>query len=371
MKKNYKLANSLIGFIVFLLLILFILYSTNIYVNQFDEIENAIQLNSKNIKKVDFPTDSLKIMSWNIKFAGGRIDFYIDCHGDRVKMTSEEVTGNLSKIVQKINTYNPDILFIQEIDFESDRSGSINMVQWILDHTQLNYGTYASQWDVGYLPEKFIGKVNTGNAIFSKWELTNAQRISLPLKIEQGPVDLFFYPRRNILTTEIAPPGKKKMYLLNTNIEKSSIDLTRSNQIKLLREKVERLLLGRDKIIVFGGSLNTIPPDSKKKNNFDDDICSDKTNTSADYSAENELLRPFYAKFREIIPLNENLKEETNYYTFTSNGNGYWNRRLDYLFTNRSWKDGLVHQNHARGGLETMKLSDHAPITGTLFLNIE
>jgi endonuclease/exonuclease/phosphatase family metal-dependent hydrolase len=47
---------------------------------------------------------------------------------------------------------------------------------------------------------------------------------------------------------------------------------------------------------------------------------------------------------------------------------GFWNRKLDYLFTNGRFRvdSAVTHQDTASGGLATMPLSDHAPISVTL-----
>ena len=38
-------------------------------------------------------SDTLRVMTWNVKFGGGRIDFFFDGHGDRVRMNEAEVLG--------------------------------------------------------------------------------------------------------------------------------------------------------------------------------------------------------------------------------------------------------------------------------------
>jgi len=130
------------------------------------------------------------------------------------------------------------------------------------------------------------------------------------------------------------------------------------------------MTLGRDKIIIFGGNFSTLPPNTKNVKDFNDNECVNGMPITSDYSNESEWLRPFFSKFREVIPITEYQKNEHEFYTHTANRNGYWNKRLDYLFTNKSWKDGLIHQNSKKGGLETMHLSNHAPVTGTLILNL-
>lgn len=130
--------------------------------------------------RVSFP-DTLKVMTWNVKFGGGRIDFFFDCHGERVIMEKEEVEQNLKILADKIHEVNPDILFLQEVDIDAKRSAYINQLQYLLDYTELNFGVYASQWKAKYIPSDGIGKMDSGNAILSKWQLNDAKRIGLPL----------------------------------------------------------------------------------------------------------------------------------------------------------------------------------------------
>ena len=142
---------------------------------------------------VDVPMpDSLKIMTWNIKFGGGRIDFFFDCHGDRVIMEKQEVMDNMKLLAEKIRKVNPDILLIQEADVNAKRSAFVDQVQYILNHTQLNYGVYASQWKASYVPSDGIGRMDSGNAILSKWKFTDAKRIALPLIQDQNFVVRYF-----------------------------------------------------------------------------------------------------------------------------------------------------------------------------------
>ncbi len=47
-------------------------------------------------------------------------------------------------ISEKLNSIDPDVVLLQEVDFLSKRSGYINQIQFLLDNTNLNYGAYAS-----------------------------------------------------------------------------------------------------------------------------------------------------------------------------------------------------------------------------------
>ena len=93
-------------------------------------------------ENISYP-DTLTVMTWNVKFGGGRIDFFFDCHGDRVIMEKEEVENNMNLLADKIREVNPDILFLQEVDIDAKRSAFVNQLQNLLDNTALNYGVYA------------------------------------------------------------------------------------------------------------------------------------------------------------------------------------------------------------------------------------
>src|SRR5690606_18763949 len=111
---------------------------------------------------------TLKVMTYNIKFGSGRINFFFDCHGDRVLMTKAEVETNLQRIANVINAVNPNVLFLEEVNVNSKRSAFVDQVQWLLDHTQLNHSAYASQWRADFVPSDGLSAMDSSNAILSR-----------------------------------------------------------------------------------------------------------------------------------------------------------------------------------------------------------
>ena len=340
--------------------------NTNVLVYQFPAREPGEYYRAKEIVPPPPYGDSLRVMDWNIKFGGGRIDFFFDCYGDRVNMTPDEVTANMEGLAKKINQYDPDVLLLQEIETDSKRAAFVDMMQWLLDKTKLNYGVYASQWKVRHIPSRGMGKMNSGVAVLSKYPLQNAERIALPLMQAQDPLTRFFYLRRGILTTDLILPDDT-LAVAVTHLSAYDKEGLRLKQLKILKNASDSLVRKRGKMLV-GGDLNTVPPGTQKLKNFDDSVCKDDDFVEDDYTGETEFLAPFYRDFREAVPLDEYRLNESKFYSHTVNGRGFWNRRLDYLFSNLWWTDGMVHQDASTGGMETMPLSDHAPVTGTLWL---
>lgn len=72
-----------------------------------------------------------------------------------------------------------------------------------------------------------------------------------------------------------------------------------------------------------------------------------------------------FSEYDAAIPQDVYMVNQNLYTSYTANKNGFWNRKLDYIFTNDSLVkgSGLVHQDISTGGMETMPLSDHAPIS--------
>ncbi len=309
-----------------------------------------------------FP-DTLKVMTWNIKFGGGRIDFFFDCHGDRVIMKKSEVIDNMALLSEKIRDVNPDILFIQEADVNAKRSAFVDEVQYLLDNTAFNYAAYASQWKAKHIPSDGIGKMDSGNAILSKWKFTDAKRIALPLIQSQNFVVRYFYLKRNILEINLENKGES-IKLLTTHLSAYAKDDTKKKQLEILKTYVDSLNQKGQKIIL-GGDFNSLPPFSVQTSNFDDSACTDGDFEADNYSSETEWMMPFYENYEAAIPLEEFKMNNSKYFTHTTDKNGFWNRKVDYLFTNGRFV--ATSENTLQ---QWMQVSDHAPIVVSYKLRV-
>jgi len=325
---------------------------------------------AENIKST-ITGDTLNIVTWNIKFGAGRIDFFFDCYGDRVIMKKEEVISNMNGVINKIKSLNPDIIYLQEADVQSKRSAFIDQIQIILDNTDLNYGVYASQWKADFVPSDGVGKVNSGNAILSKYELTDAERMPLDLIAEDPAYVQYFYLRRNILKAN-AKIGDKDFVLYGTHTSAYSNDGTKLKQLKAIKEELDKTN-SEGKTFIMGGDFNTIPPNSVRYELFDDGAEAGGCDSTSSYfetgfAGQLDDMKMFFDTYNAAIPLSKyglTDANQKNYYSFTADKNGFWNRKLDYIFTNKDFagNSGKVHQKGNDDGLPTMPLSDHAPLS--------
>ncbi len=351
------------------------------FVTKFNDIEDAILYES--IDKSPLPTDQsyIKIMTWNIRFGAGRTPWKYDSCGDRVLLTDQEIQGNLNQIVDFINKMDtiPDIIILQEIDVLSKRSGYIDQVQWILDNTHLNYGAYASMWQAQFIPNDGLGMVDVGNAILSRWNINNAERIQLPLRTDQSSIEQYFYLRRNILKTKInIDLISSSFYVVGTHTTAFATDNTKQKHIDTFYNILSSI--EEDAIFVAGGDLNALTPDAEKRDFCDEDkcqnqICDGDYENNEVYQAsyfnhldnEEELLLPLYNDFYSAFnSLNVNQNINFTHSTWNENENipgdmsyEYWNRKLDYIFSSHPLIRGYTHQDQ-------YQLSDHAPVSVVL-----
>ncbi len=337
-------------------------------VYSFDSVEDAVPYQAARLSALPAQADTVTIMTWNIRFGAGRLPWFGDACGERVILTREEVETNLQRVAEKINEVNPDILFLQEVDVQSKRTAYIDELQWLLDHTHLNYGVFGSIWHAQFIPSDGLGRMNLGTTILSRWPLRHPERIALPLRTDQDALTQYFYLRRCIIKAEVAIPGANPFYAVGVHTAAFSTDDTKQKHIdRFLQELAD--LDDAGFAVVAGGDLNTLPPGSDSTDFCMEDACPGESfhhagdepfhKEGSDYTNEAGWLSGLYTRFHPAVPLARYQANQRNYFTHTTNHpDGFWNRKLDYLFSNRPFVTGSdsTHQ-------EATACSDHAPVS--------
>ena len=157
--------------------------------------------------------DQVKVVTWNIRFGAGRLPWIIDSCGENALADYDSVEKIMQKIADSLNAMEADIVLLQEVDIESKRSGFMDQVQFLLDNTNLNYGAYASVMEVDFVFSDGLGRINTGNAILSKFKLTDAERIKLSLRTDLDTLVQYGYARRNIVKPRFLNFSRWKRFL--------------------------------------------------------------------------------------------------------------------------------------------------------------
>ena len=332
-------------------------------VTEFSSDEPPKEYTAKNL--VSAPNkDTLTVATWNIRFGIGRANWFGDSCGDLVLFDNETIIDGLELLAQKITEMDADILLLQEVDTDSKRSAYIDQVQWLLDHTSMNYGVYASMWEVQFVPSDGLGRVNTGNAILSKWPLSEAERIQLSLRGDQDALTKAFYVRRNVLKAVVNYPGNP-FWAVDIHASAFSNDDTKQKQFLEFKDVLDEIN-SKGEIFVAGGDLNELPPGATKNNYCEEDRCPDELpedDEGCDFSNETTWINPLYDTYVPSVSLVDYQQNEQLYFTHASthdiNDERYqWNRKLDYLFTNTAWvpRSEITHQ-------EAQLESDHVAVS--------
>jgi endonuclease/exonuclease/phosphatase family metal-dependent hydrolase len=347
----------------------------------FDKQEVPVFQRSTLVPPTNTKPSELKVMAWNIKYGAGRIDFWFDYWGDRTVMTSGEVDLNMENIYTLLNEYNPDILMTEEIEVNSRRSAYYDMVQGILENTRLNYGAYYQCWNSRYIPTEGLGRLDLGNAIFSKYPITLAERIRQLDRTDQDAVTSKYYLHRMIGRAQI-DVGDSDVVAYVVHTEAYDQDGTKGKQIQQIYDQVK----GEKRPFVLGGDFNELPPTAIRLKGFPDEVASATGTDFEQPPYTPEVMQKFYNDFVPYITLDrygKTQEEQTTYFSHSVAGPGhngpdgkpqFWNRTLDYLFVNKAdaWKDGTtdVLQTDGRLGIKSnpLWLSDHAPVVGTWVL---
>jgi endonuclease/exonuclease/phosphatase family metal-dependent hydrolase len=335
----------------------------------FQPTESAVIYVAQEQTSAEGPGHHLKVMTWNVKFGGARIDFFFDCHGDRVLMTEDEVLKNMEGLVAQIVVAQPDVVLLQEVDVGSKRSAYVDMVQHLLDHTHLNHGAYASQWRGDFVPSDGVGRVDSGNAILSRWPLQDGTRIALPLVGEYDGLKKYFYLKRNILRVRAVVPERDDLFIMNVHTEAYAQDGTKKQHIDRFKDELDRLV-AEGHVVIAGGDLNAIPPGSVQTGDYIDAVCVSEDFIADDYTEQIDWLASLYADYTPAIPLEAYQADNSAYFTHSTHIDTFWNRKLDYIFTNAAvvQGSGITHQDKTWGAMDTMRLSDHCPITVDVIL---
>jgi len=348
------------------------------FVNEFPDSYEPLMFYADNIPNSSLVYDGgvVKVVTWNIRFGSGRFPFFGDSCGEGVLVDDETVQNTMESIADELNSIGADIVFLQEVDLESKRTGYLNQVQYLLDNTYLNYGVYASMWEADLIPSDGIGRINTGNAILSKYELSDAERIQLRLRTDQDDLIQYFYLRRNILKARIPKldQGEKQFFAVDIHATAFATDDTKEQHISKYIEVLNKINNASD-IFVTGGDLNAVPPGATT-DYCESDMCIGETFHSdlsdsfhkegsffENFPNEPDILFPLYETYLPAIDTTSyNMPEHFTHAPVTSMINDLtytkYDRKLDYLFTNGGWMvgSGNTHQS-------AWQISDHMPVS--------
>lgn len=284
--------------------------------------------------------DTISVLTFNMAYGYG---IGSDGVGYEPK-PNDLIYERLKNIALLINDSNADLVLLQEVDFDANRSGNKNQVDFLMNLLDLKYAASAISWDARYVPFPYLplsshfGKVKSGGAILSRFPIINQKTEFLPKPISNPWYYNWFYLHRYIQKATI-DLGFTTFSIFNMHLEAFDV-INKKKQAHQLK----KMVASTSDLWLFGGDLNSLPPYASKVAHFDDEYGDDYTADSTQ-----TIIRSI-SGFKEPIQPNTS---ESDYFTFPPLKP---NRQLDYLFVRDSIK--ILRYEV----LNTGDLSDHRPI---------
>ncbi len=219
--------------------------------------KEAIEVSKPICGEVALDTE-LSVLTWNVGYCalGDNADFFMDGGTMVTSSSKERVQENMDAIYAQIHSLNPDIIFLQEVDSDSKRSYHLDETKFFADSAKDYSSSFAFNYKVLYVPYPWppIGEVNCGVQTLSKFEVTEAERVSLPCP--------FGYPvrlanlKRCLLVSRIPVEGSdKELVVINLHLEAYDDGEGKEAQTKQLRELIEAEV-AKGNYVIAGGDFN-------------------------------------------------------------------------------------------------------------------
>lgn len=284
----------------------------------------------------------IKIQTWNLGFLFGEGSDG-PLYSPKEKKFYED---KLNVLVSEITFSSPDIVCLQEIDIQSERSFNLNQAQVLARKANYPYIALAVGWESNYIPFPYwplsrnFGRVKSGGAILSRYPITSQEVTLLQKPMSQPWWYNLFYPHRYFQKVEI-DLGSKKISLINLHLEAYD-KLDRQDQVRQLVEKIKQ-----EKIDFVAGDFNMLPPSASKKSKF--------VTNKDEYENDSSYQEMVKSNLLEVIPDEIYALDEASYLTFPASRP---ERRLDYIF----YQAGL---KMIKAEILPSALSDHLPLKST------
>lgn len=157
------------------------------------------------------------IVTYNIGYLSGMTN------NRAIAKPKELFESNLKKVLTEVKKVNPDIIALQEVDYNAARSYEVNQEEKLAE-LGYNYVARGVNWDEYYVPFPYwppsmhFGKIVSGQSILSKYELKDYERIVLERVADNPFYRDALYLDRLVQVVKIMIEGKE-VVVINLHLE--------------------------------------------------------------------------------------------------------------------------------------------------------
>ena len=205
---------------------------------------------------------SIRIMSWNVGYGalGDNADFFMD--GGKMVYSADEarVKKNLDDIAAEVDKIAPDILITQETDISAARSYFIDEPQYLSENSSADVfagnNIFAYNFKVSFVPLPLppIGKVHSGLVAFSKFGMSEADRLALPCPFK-WPLRTFNLKRGLEVMRFPVEGSDKELVVVNLHLEAYDSGEGKIAQTKRLKQVLTDEF-EKGNYVIAGGDFN-------------------------------------------------------------------------------------------------------------------
>ena len=214
------------------------------------------------------PRGTVRILTMNTGYAGldRDTDFFMDGGKSVNPDSAERVKHNMAGIEDVLLLKKPDVILLQEVDTDSKRTFGID--QW--RQYEYDLGNYESRYAMNYsceyvpYPLPTIGKVHSGLATYSLYDIDSATRYSLPTPFK-WPLRIANL-KRCLLVTRLPIEGKtedsvkQELVIVNLHLEAYDDGEGKEAQTAMLLQLLQDEY-AKGNYVIAGGDFNQSFPD--------------------------------------------------------------------------------------------------------------
>ncbi len=291
--------------------------------------EGILKLSDDKALSVFHNKEKLNLITYNIGYASGLKN------NQALAWTKSEIEENLKAMTLALQKADPDLVFLQEVDFDAKRTFHINQMDVLAKQLHLPYVAYAITWNKHYLPwpyglpSKNYGQMLSGQAILSRYPILKQEVLKFA-KPSRNPFWYnWFYLDRIAQRIEVEMPNKDIFIFYNVHLEAF--------------DSPERLV-----------QINRLLDWVKKETTSFLWVAGDFNSTSYSISQSVEESPEALNIFIEKSGLT-NAETKDPFYTFPSNQPA---RKIDQIF----YRSGKIELERV-GNIMPLTASDHLPVS--------
>ena len=314
---------TLIFFGIFLLLYLLVAFMSASTVDK-SEYEEILQYTDSSIES----DSTISVMTFNVGYLSGMTNNL------SIKREPGFFDANLQKIVQLVQELAPDLVGLQEVDFDASRSFEVNQMDTIAIEGAFASGYKSVNWDKRYVPFPYwppsnhFGRILSGQAILSRYPIRSGQTEVLASNESTPAYYRAFYIERLLQIAEVEYSGQT-IIVMNVHLEAFDYE-TRVEQARTVKAAYESYASQFPVLLI--GDFNSFVPELTEQEDAIELLMKAKWMASA-------------------VPF-EKHKEN---YTYSSVEPV---RMIDYILYN----ENFLTSTAARGLTEVGQVSDHLPL---------